>query len=124
LLEATFGPQPLARVGLHWAEGERDRLIYGCTALTDDGILRMISYLKEVGNAAPSRNELLGRAGASFVWKEVWTRETGHMWENYTLLKRVPSEEKLDYADCSQYAVLLKDLSTETIVKLLNEYKV
>lgn len=123
LLEDTFGPQPLAHVGLHWAEGERDRLIWGYTTLTEDDILRMISYLKEVGDATPSRKELLRRARGSFVWKEVWTRETGHMWENYTLKKRVPSKEELDYADCSQYAVWLKDLSTETIVKLLKKYK-
>lgn len=83
----------------------------------------MITYIDGFGNDAPSRKELLGRARGSFVWKEVWTRETGHMWDNYTLLKRVPSEEELDYADCSQYAVWLSDLSTETIVKLLKGYK-
>ena len=122
-LAEAFGSQPSALVKLYWGKGERDRLLWGYKSLTEEDIQRMLSYLRSLGNDAPSRKELLGRARGSFVWKEVWTRETGHMWENYTLLKRTPSEEELDYADCSQYTVWLSDLSTETIVKLLKEYK-
>lgn len=123
LLEATFGPQPTARVYLCWGKGERSRLIYGCKSLTEEGIKNMLSYLKSVGNDALSRKDLLRKADGCFVWKEVWTRETGHMWEKYTLLKRTPSDDELDYADCSQRAVWLRDLSTETIVELLKGYK-
>ena len=83
----------------------------------------MISYIDGLDGKEPSRDELLRVARGSFVWKEVWTRETGHMWEKYTLLKRSPSDEELDYADCSQYAVWLSDLSAETIVELIKEYK-
>lgn len=121
-LAKAFGSQPSALVHLYWGKGERDRLLWGYKSLTEEDIQRMLSYLRSLRDDAPSRKELLGRARGSFVWKEVWTRETGHMWENYTLLKRTPSEEELDYADCSQYAVWLSDLSTETIVKLLKEY--
>ena len=107
---------------LHWAEGERQRLIGRYSSLTEEDIQKMITYIDGLDGKEFSRYELLKVRG-SFVWKEVWTRETGHMWEKYTLLKRTPSDEELDYADCSQYAVWLDDLSTETIVKLFKEYK-
>ena len=123
MLAEAFGAQPGALVKLYWGKGEHDRLRWGYKSLTEEDVQRMLSYLRTLGNDAPSRKELLKRARGSFVWKEVWTRETGHMWEKYTLFKRTPSEEELDYADCSQYAVWLSDLSTETIVKLLKGYK-
>ncbi|MBP5360479.1 MAG: hypothetical protein J6129_03235 [Bacteroidaceae bacterium] len=122
LLKAASESQPLGHIVMHWAEGERDRLLGTYRSLSVKDINEMISYLKNLGDETPSREKLLWGHG-SFVWKEVWTRETGHMWENYTLLKRTPSKEELDYADCSQYAVWLSDLSTETIVNLLKGYK-
>lgn len=57
-----------------------------------------------------------------YIWKEVWTRETGHSWEEYTLLKRTPSKEEYDFADTWQFSpIKLNELSTAAITKMLKE---
>ncbi len=123
-LAKAFGPQPpLVHIGMHWADGERQRLIAECRNLTKEDIDEKLFLLESHGNTAPSREELLAGIGDCFIWKEVWKRETGHMWEDYSLLKRTPSEEELNYADCSQFAVRLRDLSTEKIITLIKESK-
>ena len=77
-----------------------------------------------MGSIPPIREEVLAGINNCYIWKEVWTRETGHMWENYTLLKRTPDKEEYDYADTWDfYLIQLKNLSTEAIVKMLKDSK-
>ena len=121
LVEALGLPKPLGYIGFHWADGERERLIRGERCLTEEDISKKRFYIDSLGDHEPSREELLAGISHRFIWKEIWKRETGHMWENYSLLRRTPSEDELEYADCSVYAVRLSDLSTEMIVKLLNQ---
>lgn len=125
LLIKTYGPQnPLATVHLAWAKGERERIISGCKFLTKEDIDNKLSLLDTLGEAMPSREELLSGIEDCFIWKEVWTRETGHQWENYTLLKRTPSKDEYDYADTwNSYPERLNKFSTETIIRMLKEYK-
>ena len=76
--------------------------------------------MDSLGETKPSREELLAGIEDRFIWKEVWTRETGHQWENYTLLKRTPNKEEYDYADTwNSYPVRLNTFSTESIIKML-----
>lgn len=119
LAEALGLPRPLGYIGMHWVEGERKRLLWGERCLTEVDINKKRSYIDGLGNQEPSREELLAGISHRFIWKEIWKRETGHMWEKYTLLKRTPSEDELEYADCSHYAVRLLDLPTDIIIKLL-----
>ena len=125
LLIKTYGPQnPLARVHLGWAEGERERMISRCKFLTQDDIDKKLLLLDSLGDSELSREELLAGIEDRYIWKEVWTRETGHMWENYTLLKRTPSKEEYDFADTwNLYPIRLSKFSTETIIKKLRGYK-
>ena len=46
-----------------------------------------------------SREELLSGLENRCIRQEVRTRETGHMWKEYTLLERIPSKEEYDYTD-------------------------
>ena len=124
LLDEKFGPQDQDSVThlLHWAEGERERLTAGCRFLTQEDIEGKKAYLDSLGATPPSREKLLAGIDDCFIWKEVWTRETGHLWEKYTLLKRTPSQDEYDFADTwNFYPIMLKKLSTETIIKMLNE---
>ena len=93
--------------------------------MTKKDIDEKLSYLDNIeGEIAPIREELLAGIYNCYIWKEVWTRETGHLWENYTLLKRTPNKEEYDYADTWDfYLIPLKNLSTKAIVRMLKEYK-
>lgn len=123
LLAQKFGPQdPLAHILLKWAEGERERMTDGCRFLTQEDIDKKKAYLDSLGTTLPSREELLAGIENCFIWKEVWTRETGHLWELYTLLKRTPSQEEYDFADTwNFYPIRLKEFTTEAIIQMLRE---
>ena len=55
------------------------------------------------------------------MWEETWTRETGHLWNKYFLLRRTPTQEEYDYADTWDFKpVRLRKFPTETIVNMLN----
>ena len=106
-----------------WARGERERLrVQNIRYLNVDDILRMQSLVKQKGKDI-SREELLCGLEDCCIYKEVWSRETGHMWEKYSLIKREPSKEEYDYADTwDDYPVWLTDFSTEWILEKLEEY--
>lgn len=124
LLAETFGPQnPLAHLHLNWAKGERQRMISGCRFLTQFDIKSKLQFLDSLGDTPPIREELLAGIEDCYIWRETWTRETGHLWEKYTLLKRTPSEEELDYADCSSDPFKLRKLTSKAIISLFNEYR-
>ena len=72
---------------------------------------------------APSRQELISDIGSRFIWKESWFRESGETWENYTLLKRIPSNEEWYSADYGHSVVRLWDLPTDIIIKLFKDKK-
>lgn len=122
LLSEKFGPQdPKARLHLSWAKGERERITGGCRFLTQKDIDEKKALLESLGDTSPSREELFAGIEDCFIWKEVWSRETGHMWEQYSLLRRIPSKEEYDYADCNFYPIRLKTFSTDLIIKMLKD---
>lgn len=125
LLVESFGPQsPLAHLHIDWAKGERQRMISECSVLTKFDIESKLSFLDSLGDTLPMREELLAGIEDCFIWEETWTRETGHLWRHYSLLKRTPSEEELEYADCSQNPFRLRKLTTTAILNLFEEYKI
>ena len=120
-----YGPQhPLARINLGWAEGERQRLTKGCRFITREDIDAKLSFLESLGDTLPIREEVLAGIEDCFIWKETWTRETGHLWNKYTLLKRTPTQDEYDYADTWDFNhIRLRAFTTETIIKMLKEYR-
>lgn len=102
-----------------WAKGERERLLHDIRYLTEDDVRLMKSRVEENGEGI-TRAGLLEGLENCCVRKEVWTRETGHMWEKYTLLERIPSQDERDFADTwDVYPVRLTNFATETIIKML-----
>ena len=122
LLVETFGPQnPLARILLDWGKGERQRLTQGCRFVTRNDIDAKLSFLASLGDKPPIREEVLAGIEDCFMWEETWTRETGHLWNKYSLLRRTPTQEEYDYADTWDFKpVRLRKFPTETIVNMLN----
>lgn len=125
LLEETFGPQdPLARILLNWGKGERKRLTQGCRFVTRRDIEAKLSFFASLGDISPIREEVLAGIEDCFMWKETWTRETGHLWNNYSLLRRTPSQDEYDFADTWNFTPLrLRNFSTEGIIQMINKYK-
>jgi len=115
--------QPRVHINLNWAEGERERLIFGCRCLTKEEIYKKQSFIDSLENRIPSRQELISDIGWCFIWKEGWYRENGETWENYTLLKRIPSKEEWYSADYGHSVVRLRDLPTDIIIKLFKDKK-
>ena len=92
--------------------------------LTKEDIDAKLSFLESLGDTTPIREELLAGIEDCYIWKEVWTRETGHQWDEYTLLKRKPSEDEYDYADTWNFSpIQLGNFTTETIINMLKAYK-
>ncbi len=116
-------PRLHVHIDLYWAEGERERLILGCRCLTKEEIDKKQSFIDSLGNRLPSRQELISDIGSRFIWKESWFRESGETWENYTLLKRIPSNEEWYSADYGHSVVRLWDLPTDIIIKLFKDKK-
>lgn len=103
-----------------WASGEKERLTAGIRYLNLDDVILMKSRVSEKGKNI-SREELLCGLENCCIRHEVWTRETGHMWETCSLLERNPDD--YDYADTwDTYPIKLTNLSTETIIKELECY--
>lgn len=124
MLAKSFGPPNLlVKVAIHWVEKEEYRFTVRCRRMTQKDIEEKLLFFGSMGETTPIREEVLAGIHNCYIWKEVWTRGTRHQWEKYSLLKHTPSKEELDYADCSQYLILLRDLSTEIIMKLLIEHK-
>lgn len=91
--------------------------------LSEDDIRLMKSRVKERGENI-SAEELFGGLEDCDIWEEEWTRETGHMWNYYTLLKRTPSQDEYDYADTWHFSpVRLTSFTAEAIIKMLKEHK-
>lgn len=116
-------PRPYIDIDLRWAEGERERLIKECRCLTKEEIEKKQSFIDSIGNRVPLRQELISDIGSCFIWKESWFRENGETWENYTLLKRIPSKEEWYSADYGHSVVRLRDLPTDIIIKLFKDKK-
>lgn len=103
-----------------WAPGEKERLTAELRYLNLQDVMLMKSRVAEKGENI-CREDLLCGLENCCVYHEVWTRETGHLWEKVTLLERNPSEDEYDYADTWDfYPVRLTNFSTETIIKMLN----
>lgn len=110
-------------ISYKWAQEEREKLhVDNIRYLNVDDILRMQMLVKRKGKGL-SREELLRGLEDCCIYKEVWTRETGHLWEKYSLLRREPSKEEFDYADTwNDYPVWLTDCSMEWILENLEKY--
>jgi hypothetical protein len=103
-----------------WASGEKERLTAELRYLNWQDIALMKARVEEKGEHI-SREELLSGLENCFIRHEVWTRETGHMWETYSLLERNPDD--YDYADTwDTYPIKLSTLSTENIIKELKRH--
>ena len=103
-----------------WASGEEERLTAELRYLNWQDIALMKARVEEKGEHI-SREELLSGLENCFIRHEVWTRETGHMWETYSLLERNPDD--YDYADTwDTYPIKLSTLSTENIIKELKRH--
>lgn len=103
-----------------WASGEKERLTAELRYLNWQDIALMKSRVDEMGEHI-SREELLSGLESCCIRHEVWTRETGHMWETYSLLERNPND--YDYADTwDTYPIKLSILSTENIIKELKRH--
>ena len=105
-----------------WASGEKERLTAELRYLNLQDVMLMKSRVAEKGENI-CHEDLLSGLENCCVYHEVWTRETGHLWEKVTLLERNPSEEEYDYADTWDfYPLRLSNLSTASIVKMLGQY--
>ena len=107
-----------------WAPGEKERLTADIRYLNLEDVILMKSRVGEKGERI-SREELLCGLENCCIRQKVWTRETGHMWEEYSLLERKPSKDEYDYADTwNSYPLRLSKFPTETIIKMLEEYNI
>ena len=92
--------------------------------MTQKDIDEKLLFLDSLGDIVPIREEVLAGINNCYIWKEVWTRGTGHLWENYMLLKRTPDKEEYDYADTWDFSLVrIDELSTEATIRMLKEYK-
>ena len=121
-LDSVFGPHELGiEPEVRMAPGERERLTADIRYLDEEDVRRMQAIIKEIGDSV-SREELLSGLENCYIRKEVWTRETGHLWEVYSLLDRKHSKEEYDFADTWDVRpVRLTLFSTEKIIKMLKE---
>jgi len=107
-----------------WAPGEKERLTADIRYLNLEDVILMKSRVGEKGESI-SREELLCGLENCCIRQKVWTRETGHMWEEYSLLERKPSKDEYDYADTwNSYPLRLSKFPTETIIKMLEGYNI
>lgn len=84
--------------------------------LTEDDIKGKLAYLDSLKGREPDRDALLKGIEDKYIWLEVWSRETGHMWEYYSFFKRTPTKEETDYADLEKQEPLrLGNMSTSII---------
>lgn len=106
-----------------WAPGEMERLTADMRYLNEEDIRLMKSRVREKGENI-SREELICGLENCCIRHEIWTRETGHQWEEYSLLKRTHSQDEYDYADTWDIKpIRLKDFTTKAIIKMLNNCK-
>lgn len=84
--------------------------------LTEDDIRGKLAYLDSLKGREPDRDALLKGIEDKYIWLEVWSVETGHMWESYSFFKRTPTKEETDYADLEKQEPLrLGNMSTSII---------
>ena len=104
--------------------GKREtKLLSAMRYLNEDDIRLMKSRVEEKGKDISSE-ELFRGLEDCYIWKEEWTRETGHMWTYYTLLKRTLGQDEYDFADTWDFSpVRLTNFSAKAIVKELDLYK-
>lgn len=123
LLDETFGPQ-LSIVHIRCSQKDMWLLRARCRCMTQKDINEKQMFFDSMGEITPVREEVLAGIGNCYIWKEVWTRETGHLWEKYTLLKRTPDKEEYDYADTWDFSLVrITEFSTEAIIRMLKEYR-
>jgi len=92
--------------------------------VTKDDIDAKLSFLASLGDIPPIREEVLAGIEDCFMWEKTWTRETGHLWNKYSLLQRTPSQDEYDYADTWNFTpVRLRNFATESILYFLMKYK-
>ena len=121
VLKENYGAQELgARVVLlELAPGEYGRIRGGLRFLRKEDVQKMLSVIKAKGEDV-SAEELFEGLEECCLREEVWTRETGHLWKNYTLLERTPSQEERDFADTWKInPVKLTSFPVKTIIKML-----
>ena len=95
----------------------------GIRYLTEEDVRLMKSRVEAAGEDI-SREELIRGLEDCYIWEEEWTRETGHMWNYHTLLKRTPSQDEYDYADTWNFSpVKLANFSKEVIIRMLKTEK-
>lgn len=108
---------PFMYVEVEWAEGEPERLKEGLRFVTaaDLEILKSRLASKEAGITS---GDLLEGFDGVCAWLRTWTRETGHSWQEYYLLKGQASDMD-DSWDWHDEAVRLTSLPVEAIRKCL-----
>lgn len=92
--------------------------------LTEADIEGKLAYLDSLKGREPDRDALRKGIEDKYIWLEVWSRETGHMWEKYMPTKREPSKEELDYADLESEGPLLVDnVATSILCDMLKAFR-
>lgn len=76
-----------------------------------------INYIQRV-----VKEDLLLLFGERQVYKETWSRDTGHMWDSIRWIDEKPTEAEKDYADLeNRKLVQLKNLSKNEFLKVIFE---
>lgn len=87
--------------------------------LTEDDIKGKLAYLDSLNGKEPDREVLLAGIAHKYIWHEVWSRETGHMWEKYFPAERTPTEKELDFADLeSEGSILVGNVATSALCNM------
>ena len=115
--ESLQSDGPFMYVEVEWAEGEPERLKEGLRFLTADDMEILKSRLASKGAGITSGDLLEGFYGVC-AWLRTWTRETGHSWQEFFLLKGQASDMD-DSWDWHDEAVRLTSLPLEAIRKCL-----
>lgn len=87
--------------------------------LTEDDIKGKLAYLDSLNGQEPDRDALLKGIEDKYIWLEVWSRETGHMWRVYSPNGRTPTEKELDFADLeSEGSILVGNVATSALCNM------
>lgn len=108
---------PLLFVEVEWAERERERLTDGMRFVTEDDVETLRSRLETHGDEIPPIVLFEGMQGVC-AWCRTWTRETGHLWQEYYLLEGQASEAD-DSWDWHDKAIRLTSLPVKTVIRLI-----
>ena len=85
--------------------------------VTEDDVETLRSRLETHGDEIPPIVLFEGMQGVC-AWCRTWTRETGHLWQEYYLLEGQASEAD-DSWDWHDKAIRLTSLPVKTVIRLI-----